>query len=373
MFSHKGFILACMAVVHATAAHKLGDGRLGQTSLTFDEFLLAYGKQYSDGDYHMRKDLFEKRRAEVVQQNTLYASGSSGWYATINQYSDWTDVERMKVRMRNYRPEPMTPTTKVFSPPKKTNNPKEKSWMDVQTPVKNQGSCGSCWTFATTECIESHLAIAEGGNSSKLEILAPQTLVNCVKNPNECGGTGGCSGATEEIAFNYTRDHGLALEKDLPYHAKDEPCTAYKAAVTSDGYVKVKRNSASDLETALATVGPVAITVAADNWFNYGGGIYSGGCKMPVVWKSDVCNLDHAVLAVGYTPEYWVVRNSWGPGWGESGYIRLTRANDDKTFRDDDPASGVDCKPYPKHDYPAGESGCLYDSSYPVGVRRSSP
>ena len=73
-----------MAVVHATAAHKLGDGRLGQTSLTFDEFLLAYGKQYSDGDYHMRKDLFEKRRAEVVQPNTLYASGSSGWWATIN-------------------------------------------------------------------------------------------------------------------------------------------------------------------------------------------------------------------------------------------------------------------------------------------------
>jgi cathepsin L len=349
-----------------------GQHDLGQASLTFGDFLQAYGKEYSAAEYATRKTLYEKRRAAVVQQNKLYHAGSSGWWAAINVYSDYTEEEQLKLRMRNYRPEPITTSTQVFRAPPRASNPKEKSWMDVQSPVKNQGSCGSCWTFASTECVESHLAIAEGGNSSKMEILAPQTLVNCVKNPNQCGGTGGCEGATEEIAFNYTRDHGLALERDLPYHAKDEPCTKYPSAVTSDGYVKVKRNSAVDLETALATVGPVAITVAAGNWFNYGGGVYSGGCKMPVIWKTDVCNLDHAVLAVGYTQDYWVVRNSWGPGWGEKGYIKLTRKNDDKKFRDDDPSSGVDCKPYPKHDYPAGESGCLYDSSYPVGVRRSS-
>ena len=95
-------------------------------------------------------------------------------------------------------------------------NPAEKSWMDVQTPVKNQGACGSCWTFATTECVESHLAIAEGitTNSSKpLEILAPQTLVNCVKNPNECGGTGGCEGAT---GVGVCRDGKVVQEK--PFH-----------------------------------------------------------------------------------------------------------------------------------------------------------
>ena len=348
------------------------------SQITFQNYLKLYPeKKYNTiEEFQQREALFEKSRADVIKQNDLYRAGKSTWWAKINTFSDWKDSEFQKIKMKNYRPEPITETTKMFTIEDHLlgKNPSEKSWMDVQTPVKNQGACGSCWTFATTECVESHLAIAEGitTNSSKpMEILAPQTLVNCVKNPNECGGTGGCEGATEEIAFNYTRDHGLALEKDLPYTEKDEPCKEYKSAVTSDGYVKLKRNSAIDLETALATQGPVAITVAA-NWGNYGGGIFSGGCKMPVVWKSDVCNLDHAVLAVGYTQDYWLVRNSWGPGWGEAGYIRLTRKNDDKTFRDDDPASGVDCKPYPKHDYPMGESGCLYDSSYPVNVRRST-
>ena len=97
----------------------------------------------------------------------------------------------------------------------------------------------------------------------------------------------------------------------MPYHARDEPCNSYKAAVTSDGYVKLKRNSAIDLETALATVGPVAITVSA-NWGSYGGGIFSGGCN-----SMTSCTLDHAVLAVGYTQDYWLIRNSWGEDWGK--------------------------------------------------------
>merc|ERR1711871_771590 len=264
---------------------------------------------------------------------------------------DWTKEEHLRIRMKNYIPEPITGSTRVFINEGQVKNPPEKSWMNVQTPVKNQGACGSCWTFATTECVESHLAIAEGRstNSTKpMDILAPQTLVNCVKNPNECGGTGGCEGATEEIAFNYTRDHGLALEKDLPYRARDEPCIPYKSAVTSDGYVKLKRNSAIDLETALATVGPVAITVSA-NWGSYGGGIFSGGCN-----SMTSCTLDHAVLAVGYTQDYWLIRNSWGEDWGENGYIRLTRENDKTKYRDDDPSSGVDCKPSPEEDHPMG-------------------
>merc|ERR1711988_488395 len=102
------------------------------------------------------------------------------------------------------------------------------------TEVKNQGGCGSCWAFSATETMESAYQVATG----KLLVLAPQTYVNCVKNPHSCGGTGGCEGATMELAFNLTADTGIALESDIPYRGRDETCQAYKAAVKATGYVK---------------------------------------------------------------------------------------------------------------------------------------
>lgn len=111
----------------------------------------------------------------------------------------------------------------------------------------------------------------------------------------------------------------------------------------SSGYVKLPKNSAEALETALATVGPVAVTVAA-NWATYGGGIFSGGCADIPGYS---CSLDHAVVAVGYASDYWLVRNSWGAGWGEKGYIRLSREYDNTTFTDTHPIEGDACVPYP--------------------------
>ena len=129
----------------------------------------------------------------------------------------------------------------------------------AMTPVKDQGGCGSCWAFSATESIESDIAIETG---TLLE-LAPQEFVDCVPNPEECGGTGGCQGATAELAFNYTKASGMPLESDLPYKGRDAACPTYKPAVTLDGYVKLPANSADALETTLATVGPVAVNVAA--------------------------------------------------------------------------------------------------------------
>lgn len=77
--------------------------------------------------------------------------------------------------------------------------------------------CGSCWTFSSSETIESHVAIKTG----KLFVLSEQQIVSCAANPSQCGGTGGCEGATQEVAFNYTRDHvGLSLETSYPYEVR---------------------------------------------------------------------------------------------------------------------------------------------------------
>merc|ERR1719198_784509 len=169
-----------------------------------------------------------------------------------------------------------------------------------------------------------------------------------------------------ELAFNLTRDQGIALESELPYKGRDQKCTTYTAAVKATGHVKLPVNDADALETAVATKGPIAITVAAEPWQLYGGGIFSG-CSA----RGDA-TLDHGVQLVGYTKEYWIVRNSWGPGWGEKGYIRISRANDAKTFIDKRPSDGVACKPYPTQQTVGGECGILFDTSYPTGVTAGS-
>merc|ERR1712010_445150 len=136
---------------------------------------------------------------------------------------------------------------------------------------------------------ESMYQIASG----KLLELAPQTYVNCVKNPHQCGGTGGCEGATMEVAFNLTVTKGIALEADIPYRGRDESCEEYKAAVKVTGYVKNPVNDAAALETACATKGPIAITVAANSWMIYGGGVFNGCSK-----KRGDNTLDHGVQLV---------------------------------------------------------------------------
>lgn len=186
--------------------------------------------------------------------------------------------------------------------------------------------------------MESHYAIATG----KLLTLAPQGYVNCVKNPHSCGGTGGCEGATEELAFNMSASLGLPLEEDLPYKGHDESCKPYNAAVKNTGFVKLPVNDAKAFDTALATKGPLAITVAAEPWMSYGGGIFDG-CT-----GAGGADLDHGVQAVGYSQDYWIVRNSWGPGWGEGGFIRISRKNDATISIDKSPSHGVACKPFPR-------------------------
>jgi len=215
--------------------------------------------------------------------------------------------------------------------------------------------------FAATECVESHYQIATGEQA----LLAPQYYVNCVVNDKECGGSGGCEGAIAELAFNLTSKVGIPLETDLPYRGRDGSCGSYKEHATCDGYHHLSPNDPDELETALATVGPVAVSVAA-NWGRYSGGVYSGGCS------SNSCSIDHAVLAVGYDTDYWLIRNSWGGSWGEGGYIRLTRSSDKTVYTNNRPQDGFACKPYPSTQKVAGESGVLSDSAYPTNVRKAS-
>ena len=219
--------------------------------------------------------------------------------------------------------------------------PKEIDWRksgSFTTPVKNQGHCGSCWAFASTAVLESHIAIQTG----KLFSLSMQELVSCAPNPNQCGGTGGCAGATSELAFDFVAHHGVVEEYSFgyqSYHGDKINCTILPAMEGEDstggftprvdddaeadgavasivGYSKLPMNQYKALMIAVATLGPVSVSVAASGWGLYKGGIYNDD-------KDDTRTINHAVVLEGYGTDeatgqdYWLVRNSWGPLWGK--------------------------------------------------------
>merc|ERR1712154_684917 len=95
----------------------------------------------------------------------------------------------------------------------------------VVTPVKDQGGCGSCWAFSAAETLESHLALATGKASPK---LSPQQIVSCSPNPDQCGGSGGCDGSTQPLAFAYTKTAGITTESSYPYTGRTGTCTESK-------------------------------------------------------------------------------------------------------------------------------------------------
>jgi len=248
--------------------------------------------------------------------------------------------------------------------------PDRVDWREknVVTPVKNQGSCGSCWAFATTEGVESCVAQATG----KLLTLSAQDVTSCTKNPQHCGGTGGCGGATAELGFDQVAKGGIALEKDYPYTAQTGTCkTSVPKAARVKGFVKLIENNYTDLINAIANVGPIAVSVAADPWMMYGGGVFTG-CA-PGGTRQVVIN--HAVQLVGYGVDagrdYWLVRNSWGGSWGERGYIRMLRHSDGDKSKwcnpDNRPQDGSGCDGGPASITVCGSCGIWYDSCYATG------
>ncbi len=227
--------------------------------------------------------------------------------------------------------------------------------------------------FAATATMESHVAIASG----LLFDLSVEQVAMCTPNPNQCGGSGGCQGATSELAFEYVSDSntvGLFQEYQYSYasyYGQEPACaiptgTSPKAKV--QGYVQLPANDYNAVMNAVATVGPVAIAVDASAWSAYKGGIFNG-CNQA---NPDI---DHGVVLVGYGEEkgqkYWLVRNSWSPTWGEQGYIRVARTENEgsRCGTDTTPQDGIACAGDNEPETVCGTCGVIFDVSYPLNAR----
>jgi len=357
------FIIAVSVIIGAHA--ELRDWR----GTSFQTYTNEFGKAYGREESIQRQRIFEDKLRSIIAHNDEYLAGTHTWYKSLNQFSDWTPAEFASMLKGHAAAPRLSP---LRAPSSMARNPPSVDWSrkGVLPEPLDQGSCGSCWAFASTKAIQAHYAIH---NNASVPPLSPQTFVNCVKNPDGCGGTGGCEGATGELAFTLSMVKGVATTKDLPYTQEDGDCKPYTPAVKIKDYVKLPTNAdPAELENVLATVGPTVVTVAASKWQDYGGGIFKEGCIDRKIFPLN-CDLNHGVIVVGYDAAvgyhgYWLISNSWGPEWGERGYIRLSRESDNVTFTDKTPEDGDACKPYPQNQTVRGESGILFDIIYPVGV-----
>jgi cathepsin L len=419
-----GFSLFFLATTWLVVVASLLSPLVDET-YSFDQFLLDFGRQYPvPAEYAQRKAIFEKNLATIVHHNNR---NQHSYQLGINPFADQrpeelftgydilqssrvTTAATATHRRMSRKKEPTLP----FRVDPISELPKAVDWRahGVTTPVKSQGGCGSCWSFAATTVLESHIALQTG----VLFDLSPQEIVSCAPNPQHCGGEGGCTGSTAELAFELVRQHGIVQEWDFgyqDYHGEHINCTLsldLKASTTStvqsqqgprhlrhsskdtndDGdkhfyhgavatiadYAVLPSNNYTVLMNAVAKLGPVAVAVACLPWHLYQSGVFYA----PLNSSTAATDLNHLVVLEGYGTDqetgedYWLVRNSWGPLWGEGGYIRLKRVGDHECGLNIKPADGTACtiddKGNPVTPPPetiCGNSGILFDSVLPVG------
>jgi len=243
----------------------------------------------------------------------------------ITQFADWTE-EEFKSILTFKKSTDSVPTNSTAQTINSGSPPTSYNWLsyskNVVTPVYNQGQCGSCWAFSATEQIESMWALA--GNA--LTELSMQQITSC--DPYDDG----CGGGNPSTAYKYViQAGGLDSYSSYPYTdglGENLPCKFNKANIAAKisgwNYVSQSASGESTMVTKLYANGPLSVCVDASNWSSYTGGIYpASSCGK---------SLDHCVEAEGYNiagnSPYWIIRNSWGTSWGQSGYMNLQYGKD---------------------------------------------
>jgi cathepsin L len=291
----------------------------------WEAFKLKHNKQYKDdAEDSFRMKVFMENKHKIAKHNQKAANGMKSYTLGMNKYGDLLHHEFVSI-MNGYSLKIASEykyNGSTFIPPANVMVPKSIDWREhgAVTEVKDQGQCGSCWSFSTTGSLEGQNFRKNG----KLTSLSEQNLIDC----STSYGNNGCNGGLMDNAFAYIKDnHGVDTENSYPYEMKDDRCRFKRRNVgaTDTGFVDVTQGSEADLKIALATVGPISVAIDANHETFQ---LYKDG-----VYDEEDCSsedLDHGVLAVGYgtTPEgvdYYIVKNSWGPTWGDNGYIMMSR------------------------------------------------
>mmetsp|Transcript_15618 Transcript_15618/g.33198 ORF Transcript_15618/g.33198 Transcript_15618/m.33198 type:complete len:431 (-) Transcript_15618:44-1336(-) len=378
---------ACFLLWAASGASALDARGASASSGAFAAFIQEYGRTYKSGtaEYDQRRVLFERRAAEVEAHNR---DPLRSYTATINDLADRSEEELAE--LRGYRPHRTLDSSARRSGPlqllsvaatgrsdsRLARLPSNFTWrgrLKAMDTIQNQGSCGSCWAVSTATALRAHSQLYVGDDRE----FSSTQILRCTPNPMQCGGRGGCSGATAALAMDYVMNHGCATPEEYhscPHEEGAQSLLSHghglggldRTGFGMFGYDKLPRNRLAPIMLALYQQGPVVVSLSAGfGWNHYSSGIMNA-CDRDAV-------INHAVVLVGYGEQqgkkYWAVQNSWGKYWGEGGFIRLQRHDADTEEAycgwDHSPEDGSGCRGGPSKVWVCGSCGILYDVVVP--------
>jgi len=303
-------VLACLAV----SCYAFTDAELQKL---FSVWSAKHGKVYSSAEAGLRFKIFSDNALYVENHNS---KGNHTFTVGLNKFADLTNKEFASIYngLKLSKPREKAHILDTV----RVQIPASVDWRTkgAVTGVKNQGQCGSCWSFSTTGSTEGahHLQAKQ-----TLVGLSEQNLMDC----SNSYGNAGCDGGDMDAAFQYIiANRGVDTEKSYPYTAQDGTChfNRNNVGATLVSYHDVPSQSEPSLTEAVAERGPVSVAIDASHTSFQ---LYNGG-----VYYEPACSattLDHGVLAVGYgasgSSDYYLVKNSWGADWGLNGYIWMAR------------------------------------------------
>ncbi|XP_025885620.1 cysteine proteinase COT44-like [Solanum lycopersicum] len=306
----------------------------------YEIWLAEHGKIYNGlGEQGKRFEIFKDNLRFIEEHNN---SKNQTYVLGLNRFADLTneeyrtiflgtksDARRRLVESKN--------ASHHYDFRASDSVPKSVDWRKkgAVAPIKDQGTCGSCWAFSTVAAVEGINQIATG----EMITLSEQELIDCDRMYND-----GCNGGLMDYAFQFIISNGgINTESHYPYNGIDHICDLVQKnakVVSIDDYEVVAANEKA-LKKAVAHQ-PISVAIEASGraFQLYSSGIFTGNCGT---------QLDHGVVVVGYGTEngvdYWIVRNSWGTNWGEDGYIKMERNIEDTN---------------------SGKCGIAMEGSYPI-------
>ena len=285
---------------------------------SFEEFQKLYDKTYE-------RDLVSQR-AQIYNQNIQFISQHNsnplnGYRLDVNEWTDltWDEFQQTRLGIQSTASRDLfdkslesVDLTESFNQTLPKSIPENWDWTWTLPAIKDQGNCGSCWAFSAVCSIEHKMFL----KYNKILNLSEQQFVDCERK------NFGCRGGFLSTTFSFAVRNRLALSSSYPYIGVQKRCNNSLKIVRVPqirGYGVNRKTLSDSLLKSLTYQRVLSVGIEANRAFRfYSSGIFNGPCNK---------NINHAVNIIGFTKDYWIVRNSWGKDWGESGHMRVARVN----------------------------------------------